>query len=70
MAGYCRRKRDKIKRSEVELNQSLDKASVRLNHDINTLILSRYEYTKQISRLDDIWKDAKNVGACHKFRDS
>jgi hypothetical protein len=46
----------------------LDEASIaiksaeknRLNHDINTLIISRDEYTKQISRLDRILKDAKS----------
>ena len=61
------KKRDKTKRLDVELNQSLDKASIAiksaeffcLNHDINTLVISRYEYTKQISWLDDILKDAK-----------
>jgi hypothetical protein len=61
------KKRDEIKRLDVELNQSLNEASIAikssekncLNHDINTLILSRYEYTKQISRSDDILKDAK-----------
>ena len=31
-----------------------------MNHDINTLIISRDEYTKQISRLDHILKDAKS----------
>ena len=53
---------------DVELNQSLDEASIAiksvekncLNHDINTLIISRDEYTKQISRLDRILKDAKS----------
>ncbi len=45
---------------DVELNQSLDEASIAiksaeknsLNRDINTLLISRDEYTKQISRLD------------------
>ncbi len=32
----------------------------RLNHEINTLIISWDEYTKQISRLDRILKDVKN----------
>ncbi len=63
------KKRDRIKRLDVELNQSLDEASIaiksaeknRLNCDINTfLIISRDEYTKQISRLDCILKDAKS----------
>ncbi len=50
------------------MNQSLNEASIaiksaeknRLNHDINILIISRDEYTKQISRLDRILKDAKS----------
>ena len=62
------KKRDRIKRLDVELNQSLDEASIAiksaeknsLNRDINTLIISRDEYTKQISRLDCILKDAKS----------
>ncbi len=66
------KKRDKIKRYDVELNQSLDEASIAiksaekncLNHDINTLIISRDEYTKQISRLDLILKDAKINWIC------
>ena len=53
---------------DVELNQSLDEASIAiksaeknsLNRDINTLIISRDEYTKQISRLDCILKNAKS----------
>ena len=62
------KKRDRIKRLDVELNQSLDEASIAiksaeknsLNRDINTLIISRDEYTKQISRLDCILKNAKS----------
>ncbi len=62
------KKRDKIKRLDVKLNQSLDEASIViksaekncLNHDINALIISWDEYTKQISRLDPILKDAKS----------
>ena len=62
------KKRGRIKRLDVELNQSLDEASIAiksaeknsLNCDINTLIISRDEYTKQISRLDCILKDAKS----------
>ena len=62
------KKRGRIKRLDAELNQSLDEASIAiksaekncLNRDINTLIISRDEYTKQISRLDYILKDAKS----------
>jgi hypothetical protein len=61
------KKRGKIKQLDAELNQSLDDASIaiktaeknQLNHDINTLTNSRDEYTKQISRLDHMLKDAK-----------
>jgi hypothetical protein len=41
------------------LQSSLQK-KICLNRDINTLIISRDEYTKQISRLDHILKDAKS----------
>ncbi len=62
------KKRDKIKRLDVDLIHSLDEASIaiksaetiHLNHDINTLIISRDEYTKLISRLDRIMKDSKS----------
>jgi hypothetical protein len=60
------------KQLDVELNQSLNEASIAiksaekncLNHDINTLIISRDEYIEQISRLDRILKDAKSKLIC------
>jgi hypothetical protein len=62
------KKRDRIKRLDIELIQSLDDASIaiksaeknQLNHDVITLTNSREEYTKKISRLDHMLKNAKS----------
>jgi hypothetical protein len=62
------KKRDKIKRLDDELKQSLGETTnainsakrIRLNNDIKILTSSRDEYTKQISCLDRLLKDAKS----------
>jgi hypothetical protein len=62
------KKRDKIKWLDVELKQSLGETTnamksakrIRLNNDIKTLTRSCDKYTKQISCLDCLLKDARS----------